>query len=193
VKRMNGVPSRDDVNTLLRSFSRAPTSVRNRALVTVMYRAGLRVSEALALEQRDLYPKEGEIRVRHAKGDKERITAMDDGAWAVLQTWLDKRKSLRLPRTAPIFCTLAGDPMSRQYVGAMLHRKADQLDIPRDRMHPHALRHAFAVELNREGKSTADIQCLLGHTSLDYTATYLSRRSPKEAIASARNRDWQLV
>jgi integrase/recombinase XerC len=192
MRRANGIPTPEDMLAVLRSFSRAPTAVRNRALLTVMYRAGLRVSEALDLEVGDLYPDLGEIHVRHGKGDEARITAMDDGAWEVLRSWLEIRRSLAGRRVKLVFCTLRGEPIADTYVRAMMRRKADHLGIPRSRFHPHALRHAFAVEMNREGKSTADIQRLLGHQSLNYTAIYLSRRGPKDAVAAVRAREWSI-
>ena len=85
--------SAEEVKALLRACStRAATGVRNRALIVVLYRAGLRISEALALlPQRPRSPANGTIRVLHGKGDHDRVVGLDAGAWAILQLWLDRR------------------------------------------------------------------------------------------------------
>ncbi len=86
---------------LLRACSsRAPTGVRNRALIAVLWRSGLRISEALALEQRDLDLQAGSLRVRHGKGDKSRTVGIDEQTSALLARWLDRRRKLS-PGVAP--------------------------------------------------------------------------------------------
>src|SRR5687768_13416326 len=85
----------DEINALISKCSnRAPTGCRNRALLATLYRAGLRISEALGLFPRDLDAQHGTLRVRHGKGDKCRMVAMDTIAWGLLQRWLDKREAL---------------------------------------------------------------------------------------------------
>ena len=69
--------------------TRAPTGIRNRALITVMYRGGLRLGEALQLKPKDLDAQKGTIRVLHGKGDKARLVGLDEGGWAIVQRWLD--------------------------------------------------------------------------------------------------------
>ena len=72
--------------------TRAPTGVRNRALIAVLWRCGLRISEALALELRDVDLQEGTVRVRHGKGDRSRTVGLDEQTTALLARWLDRRK-----------------------------------------------------------------------------------------------------
>jgi integrase len=75
----------DEVKGLIRASSnRALTGIRNRALITVMYRAGLRLSEALALKPKDIDPDAGTITVLHGKGDKRRVVGLDPGSMAIL-------------------------------------------------------------------------------------------------------------
>jgi len=74
--------------------SRAPTGVRNRALIAVLWRSGLRISEALALELRDIDMQAGTLRVRHGKGDKSRTVGVDEQTSALLARWLDRRRRL---------------------------------------------------------------------------------------------------
>jgi integrase/recombinase XerD len=179
-----------EVEALLATFSRAPTSVRNRALVKTMWRAGLRVAEALALQPDDLDPKAGTIRVREGKGGKERIVAMGPLAWEDLRAWLKVRRLRKLPDGAPVFCTLSGASLAPQYVRATLKRKAVQAGFQdASRVHPHAFRHAFAVELHKAGKPLDHIRRLLGHKSLKTTQVYLERIDPSEVYASAQSVD----
>jgi integrase len=89
--------------------TRAPTGIRNRALIAVAWRSGLRISEALALELRDLDLEAGTLRVRHGKGDKSRTVGVDEQTAALLARWLDRRRRLSPGARAPVFCTLAGE------------------------------------------------------------------------------------
>ncbi len=109
---------------LIRACStRAPTGVRNRALIAVLWRSGLRISEALQLELRDVDLQAGSLRVRHGKGDKSRTVGVDEQTAAMLARWIDRRRKLSPGARAPIFCTLAGriDP---SYVRHLLPRLA---------------------------------------------------------------------
>src|SRR3972149_4655947 len=92
-KRFPAQPlSGDEVKALIRVCSkRSATGIRNAALVTVLYRSGLRISEALAVLPRDLEPDRGALRVMNGKGGTARSVALDPGAWAILQRWLDPR------------------------------------------------------------------------------------------------------
>jgi site-specific recombinase XerD len=74
--------------------SKAPTGIRNRALIAVLWRSGLRISEALALELRDVDLEAGSLRVRHGKGDKSRTVGIDEQTTALLARWLDRRRRL---------------------------------------------------------------------------------------------------
>jgi integrase/recombinase XerD len=95
-----------EVEAVLGTFSKAPTSVRNRALVETMWRAGLRISEALDLMAADLDPQAGTLRVRDGKGGVERTVAMGPMAWEDLRAWLRVRRPRGVPSGAPIFCAL---------------------------------------------------------------------------------------
>ena len=82
----------EEVQALLRACStRAPTGLRNRALLVAMYRGGLRVGEALALLPKDVDPVHGTLRITNGKGGKARLVGRDPEAMAVLERWLDRR------------------------------------------------------------------------------------------------------
>jgi len=113
--------SGEEVRALLRACSaRAPASIRNRALIAVLYRGGLRISEALALLPKDVDPSQGTLTVLHGKGDRRRTVGMDPAAFALLERWMDRRQALRLSGRRSVFCTLAGEPLDSSYVRRLL-------------------------------------------------------------------------
>lgn len=130
--------------------TRAPTGVRNRALIAVLWRSGLRISEALSLELRDVDLEAGSIRVRHGKGDRSRTVGVDEQTAALLARWIDRRRKLSPGARSPVFCTLQGGRIDSSYVRRLLPRLAAKAGIDR-RVHAHGLRHTYAAELAREG------------------------------------------
>ena len=179
--------TRAEVRALLAACSRrAPTGVRNCALLATMYRCGLRVSEALALLPRDVDFEAGTVRIRRGKGGKARTCAIDAGALALIDKWLEVRRQRGISRSARLFCTLDAGPVSSTYVRAMMKRMAVRAGIAK-RCHPHGLRHCHAVELIEEKVSPVIVQRQLGHASLAVTTRYLQGLRPQavvEAIAA---------
>lgn len=177
----------DEARALLYApSSRAPTGLRNRALIASMYGAGLRLAEALALKPSDVNLDAGEVRVLHGKGDKARTAGIDEGAVVHLARWMDTRRTLQI-KSRVLFCTLTGGALSQRYVRAMLARMAARAGIER-RVHPHGLRHTHAAELEREGFTVTEIQQQLGHSSLSTTEVYLKHISPSVRVAKIRGR-----
>ncbi|MGC2652290.1 MAG: tyrosine-type recombinase/integrase [Mycobacterium sp.] len=171
---------------LLAPSKRAPTGVRNRALIAVMYGAGLRVAETLALKPSDVDTDAASIRILHGKGDKARLAGIDEGALLHVARWIDTRRGLGI-KGRVLFCTLNGTALSPRYVRAMLKRMADRVVIDK-RVHPHGLRHTHAAELERDGLAVSAIQQQLGHRNLSTTAIYLNHISPTARIATIRER-----
>lgn len=157
-------------------------ALRRRALIVVLWRSGLRISEALALEERDLDRRACAITVRCGKGGKRRISAMDEWAWGELEVWLEARRELPF---GAVFCILsgltAGRPMSATDTRRQLREAAKSAGLRR-RANPHSFRHQHAVELWRENLNLYAISRQLGHARLDITATYLSGVSPIEVL-----------
>jgi site-specific recombinase XerD len=124
---------------------------RTRGLIVVLWRAGLRIAEALALNEGDLDERRGALLVRAGKGGKRREIGMDDWGWEHLRPWLHERRSLPVGR---LFCIIDGPTRGRPWtpsaVRTQLRRLAVQAGVRR-RFVPHQLRHAHAVELAREG------------------------------------------
>jgi len=179
-----------EVAALIEAASRrAPTGIRNKALIAVLYFAGLRVSEALALCPRDIDLEAGSITVRRGKGGKQRTVGLNPAAVAYLERWVDHRQRRGINGKAPIFCTLQGTPLSPRYVRQALNRYAEKAEIEK-RVHPHGLRHSHAAYLAQNGVPVNLIQQQLGHTSLATTGDYLNSIAPVEAVRAVSGLDW---
>jgi len=161
---------------------------RLRALIVVLWRAGLRIGEALALTELDLDPERGSVLVRRGKGGKRREVGMDAWAWEQLRPWLQPR--VQLP-VGPLFCVINAPTQGRHCtpgaVREQLRRVARQAGVRR-RFAPHQLRHAHAVEMAREGVPLNVIQRQLGHTNLGVTSIYLQGIDNTEIIAAINAR-----
>ena len=182
--------SRDEVLALIKAAShRAPTGVRNRALIVLLWRGGLRIAEALALLPKDLSADDGTVRVLRGKGNKSRVVPLDPEAFAVVQRWAEKREKLGIGPRRTLICTLAGEPMKDAYVRVMLPRLAKRAGIVK-RVHAHGLRHTYAVELRKEGVDVGVISKALGHSHVSTTSIYLDHVSPQSVIDALRNRAW---
>ena len=187
--------TRDEVIALLsRCSPTGSAGIRNRALFTVLWRAGLRIGEALALYEKDLQQVEGEIRVLHGKGDKFRTCQMDAESWIELRPWLERRARLGLDWRHPLFCTVSGGGPGKALapgdVREALRRAANRAGIAK-RVHPHGLRHTLAYELAREGVPLPVIKAQLGHSSIATTHTYVQRLAPGEIEKYMKGRTWR--
>jgi site-specific recombinase XerD len=120
------------------------------ALIVVLWRAGLRVQEALGLTESDLDQRRGSLLVRCSKGGRRREIGMDAWGWEQLRPWLAARADLPV---GALFCVIDGPTRGRAWSGAAvrleLHRLALRAGVRR-RFAPHQLRHAHPVELARE-------------------------------------------
>jgi integrase/recombinase XerD len=193
----------DEVAKLMRACShRAPTGIRNRALIALLYRTGLRINEALSLYPKDLELDKGTVRVLNGKGGRSRTIGIDPGAAAIVQRWLDARSRLKVDATVkpsqcangrhPVFCTLDGQSMSASYVRVMLKRLAFKAGIEK-RVHAHGFRHTHAAQLRAEGVDIAIISRQLGHTNITTTARYLDHLAPTAVIEAIGRRSWAVV
>lgn len=172
-----------EVSALLSACSlRAPTGIRDHALIMLLYRSGLRINEALSLRPFDLDFHQHKVRLLTTKAGEAQTRGFHSSADVTLARWLDTRKILAGLKTAPLFCTLHSGPLSDRQVRNMLKRRAARAGIGK-RVHPHGLRHTFAVELRESGADIAVISKLLGHTSIAHTARYLDHLTNGDAIS----------
>src|SRR6266404_4091334 len=155
---------------------------RDRALLELLYAAGLRVSELTGLNLEDMEQNEKMLRVR-GKGNKERIVPYGSKAQEALEKYWPLREELLLqasgsggarraaPRTNAIFLNYAGRRLTQRSVGRIVKKYVKLVNINWD-LHPHSLRHAFATHLLADGADLRAIQELLGHSSLSTTQRY---------------------
>ncbi|HSJ71532.1 MAG TPA: tyrosine-type recombinase/integrase [Acidimicrobiia bacterium] len=180
----------DEVLAIMAQRPDTVVGIRDRAIITVLYRAGLRVGEALALQPKDVDLGIGSITVLHGKGDRRRTVGIDPGAAPHIERWIAvRRDQLAPPPLVPLFCSRKCRPMSRSMVGEMLARSARTAGIDK-RVHPHGFRHTMAYELLMEGVPIPVIQRQLGHASLQTTDTYLSHIAPKQVLEFMNARSW---
>ena len=155
---------------------------RDRALLELLYAAGLRVSELTGLNYTDIEQKERMLRVR-GKGDKERIVPYGTKAQEALEKYWPLRDQLSLqasstrgrhrdaPHTEAVFLNYAGRRLTQRSVGRIVKKYVRLVNVNWD-LHPHSLRHAFATHLLADGADLRAIQELLGHQSLSTTQKY---------------------
>jgi len=181
-------PRVEEIVAVMRTAGDSLSGARIRGLIAVLWRAGLRIQEALDLHERDLDPRAGALLVRCGKGGGRREVGMDDWGWEHLTRWMATR--LELP-VGPLFCIIEGPTRGRPWpqTGArsQLRRLATKAGVRR-RFAPHQLRHAHAVEMAREGVPLNVIQRQLGHSNLGVTSTYLQGIDSAEVINAIQNR-----
>ena len=179
-------PRVEEIVAVMRQAGERPHGLRIRGLIVVLWRAGLRIAEALALAETDLEPGQGSILVRSAKGGRRRVVGMDAWGWEQLRPWLEYRP--RLP-VGPLFCLIssarAGSACASGAVRQRLGVLAAQAGVRR-RFAPHQLRHAHAVEMAREGVPLNVIQRQLGHANLGVTSVYLQGIDTAEIVDTVR-------
>ena len=166
---------------------------RLRGLIVVLWRAGLRIHEALALNESDLDHRRGALLVRRGKGGRRREVGMDEWAWEHLQRWIDLR--LELP-IGPLFCVINGPTRGRHGHRRRRARRAAPHGRNRGvrrRFAPHQLRHAHAIEMAHEGVPLIVIQRQLGHSNLGITSIYLQGIDNAEIIEAVHARRAPMV
>lgn len=164
----------DDCQAFIDSIpasSAAPADLRDRAVLELLYGAGLRVGELVGLDVRDVDLRRGDVRVL-GKGGKERVVPLPAAARDALQAWLDHRRAPGV-LGEPLFVSLR--PSRRRLldrdVRRVLRRRAQRAGIAGS-VHPHRLRHSYATHLLDMGADLREIQELLGHASLSTTEKY---------------------
>jgi integrase/recombinase XerC len=183
-KRVSSVdtPSAEKQRSLGRaeSFEEGLLLRRDRAVLELLYAAGLRVSELTGLNLMDIEQKERILRVR-GKGNKERIVPYGAKAQEALEKYWPLRDQLlkqsnesdgkEEPQMQAVFLNYAGKRLTQRSVGRIVKKYVRLVNVNWD-LHPHSLRHAFATHLLADGADLRAIQELLGHQSLSTTQKY---------------------
>lgn len=206
-----------EVTALISACSaKSRTGIRNRALLKLLYKSGLRISEAIGYPGREAHeitdrtgkakiqpPRRAieplkvadikfdrhEIPVLHGKGDKPTTRGFHPSIDDSLHRWIDVRKDLGFNGKQALFVTLQGEPLRENYVRALLGRLKERAGIE-GRVYPHGLRHTFAVELHFRGVDMVTISKLMGHSSIAVTQRYLDHLTNSQAIARLTELDW---
>ena len=175
-------PTIEEIVTVMRRAGDGVHGRRLRGLIAVLWRAGLRIHEALALAEADLDARRGSSLVRRGNGGRRRELGMDDWAWEQLAPWLKARVELPV---GPLFCVVNGPTCGRPWSAAAARSELrhEQAGVRR-RFAPQQLRHADAVEMAREGVPLIVIQRQLGHTNLGITSTCKGSTTPRSSTPS---------
>ena len=191
-ERLPDVLSIEQVNMLLdRMTGDDPISLRNRALLEVLYGCGLRVSECSGLDVGDCAFSEGYLRVV-GKGDKERIAPIAGTALEALVDYLNHgRGQLAKPNAKPtsaVFLNARGGRLTRQSIHKIVAKAGAAIGV--ESLHPHTLRHSFATHLLAGGADLRVIQEILGHSDISTTQiyTHVNRTHIQEEYLSAHPR-----
>ena len=160
-RRLPDAPKQGEVEQIVDGLDGdGPLALRNRALVELVYSAGLRSAEAVALDLGDVDFEQELVHVRHGKGAKDRIVPLGEEAAVLVALYLrEARPSLAAGANDALFLSVRG-------------KRLDTSTLRRLVPHPHRLRHAFATHLLEGGADLRTIQELLGHSSLSTTQMY---------------------
>ncbi len=146
--------------------------LRDRALVELLYGAGLRVSEAVGLHRTGV-DLDGRLVRTIGKGGKERIVPVGRAAVDALRRYLSRGRPFLDTRHRPeLFLNARGGPLTRAGAFLILRRLAGKAGLEPERVHPHLLRHSFATHLLEGGADLRSVQEMLGHADLSTTELY---------------------
>src|SRR4029077_6038705 len=149
-----------------------PLDHRNRALGELLYGAGLRVSEAVALDRQSV-DLENRLLRAFGKGSKERVVPIGREAADAVRPYLARgRPYLDRGHRQELFLNAHGGPLTRAGVFFVLRRLAAKAGLEPERIHPHLLRHSFATHLLEGGADLRAVQEMLGHADLSTTELY---------------------
>ena len=172
-RRLPAILSADEINRLLASPDiEKPTGNRDRAILEIIYAAGIRVSELVSLNTTDIDLDARQMRVT-GKGSKERLVLIGQPAAKAVESYLNHaRPLLRIrSKTPALFLNADGSRLSVRWVQEMLQDYAAKTGIKKH-VHPHLLRHSFATHLLEGGADLRSVQVMLGHADISTTQIY---------------------
>ncbi|MBT0568680.1 site-specific tyrosine recombinase XerD [Williamsia sp. CHRR-6] len=166
-----------------------PRSLRDRALVELLYSCGARITEAVSLDLDDVAAENGAVLLR-GKGGKERLVPVGGPAWAALEAYLVRGRPALVSKFNPaLFLNARGGRLSRQSAWQVLVEAAARAGLQTS-VSPHTLRHSFATHLLDGGADVRVVQELLGHASVTTTQVYtlVTVSAMREVYATAHPR-----
>lgn len=192
-KRLPKTLTRSEVEQLLDAPAKGddPKSLRDRALLEVLYATGMRVTELVSLQLNDANLASGSVRVMHGKRQKERIIPIHPRAIEALDVYLQRGRihMVKEPKEQALFVNFQGKPLTRQGLWLIIKHYVEEVGITKA-VTPHTLRHSFATHLLTGGAKLPDVQKLLGHANVSTTQiyTHLTGDELREAYDNAHPR-----
>ncbi|EPM6343959.1 tyrosine recombinase XerC [Vibrio parahaemolyticus] len=160
----------DEVNQLLEVNEDDPLAIRDRAMMELMYGAGLRLAELVSVDVRDVQLRSGELRVI-GKGDKERKVPFSGMATEWVGKWLRVRGDLAAPGELALFVSKLGTRISHRSVQKRMAEWGQKQSVA-SHISPHKLRHSFATHMLESSNNLRAVQELLGHENISTTQIY---------------------
>jgi len=178
-----------EISRLLAACPSSTSGIRNRALLAVLFGAGLRISEGLAIKKADIDFKKYLVAIHNGKGGRARTVSIIPAMFPYIEAWVERREKIGMNRRGPLFCThtqgeqlkQSGGPIMANYVRAFLKRLETKLGLEK-RLHSHAFRHSLANTMMESGRPLNAIQLQLGHASPATTARYLASLNPADLV-----------
>ena len=185
--------TRQEARALLAACSNTTTGIRDRAVFTVLYRGGCRITATLKTRPADIDWPRGLITVHEDKGGKGRVVVLDAEAMDVLRVWMERRKALGINGHHVLFCATnvpaRGNRLDSSHFRHKIKALRKKAKIQK-RCHCHGLRHTAASEMCEEGIPLPIIAAQLGHKHVSTTSAYIHRLRPDIACERLRQRKW---
>lgn len=165
------VLSVEEVDAIMESVDlSAPSGLRDRAILEVLYGSGLRVSELTSLRISDIFLGEGFVRVT-GKGDKQRVVPIGESAEQAVRAYMEVRPEPQPKAEDILFLNKSGNALSRVSIFNLVKKQAMIAGIHKE-ISPHTFRHSFATHLIENGADLRVVQEMLGHESILTTEIY---------------------
>lgn len=192
-KRLPKTLTRKEVDLLLEAPGTGddPKTLRDKALLELLYATGMRVTELVSLTLNDINLASGSVRVVHGKRRKERIIPVHPRALEAVEAYLQRGRihMAKDPNEQAVFVNFQGKPLTRQGLWLIIKHYVEEVGISKA-VTPHTLRHSFATHLLTGGAKLPDVQRLLGHANVSTTQiyTHLTKEELRDAYDNAHPR-----
>ncbi len=171
----------NEINSLLKQCSKNTVlDVRNKAIVSVLLDCGLRISELASLTTNDIDLETGSITIRNGKGGKQRIVCLGKTALYALRKYVIYHRKCEIDG---VFINRSGKPLEIGGIRILIKRLGQNAGI---KVHPHKLRHTYAVTYLRNGGDVFSLKYILGHSTLHMTMRYLQSLGASDAANAQR-------
>jgi len=185
--------ARPEAKALLDACANTDAGIRDRALLTLLYRGAMRIGATLRIRPADIDWDRQLVTIQSDKGGKGRTVPLDSGTMDVLRLWSERRRTIGVNGHHPFFCATNAPARGNQLDTSHYRRKIKRLRQKagiEKRCHLHGLRHTGASELLEEGFDLATIAGVLGHSHVSTTSRYLHELRPDLMNERLKEREW---